>query len=72
MSIDQQLVFRPAPGWFRYRTPLRGLYLSGASTHPGGGVHGASGANAARILLSDLRVARALEGVGGIAGRLLP
>jgi phytoene dehydrogenase-like protein len=54
--LDQQLVFRPFPSWFRYKTPIRGLYMGGASTHPGGGVHGAAGANAARVLLSDLRV----------------
>ena len=54
--LDQQLVFRPLPGWFRYKTPITGLYMAGASTHPGGGVHGAAGANAARVLLGDLRV----------------
>ncbi len=61
VQIDQQLVFRPVPGWFRYRTPLRGLYLSGAATHPGGGVHGGPGANAARVLLADLRLERGRE-----------
>ncbi len=53
-ALHQQAVLRPVPGWFRHRTPLRGLYLGGASTHPGGGVHGGSGANAARVLLGDL------------------
>src|SRR5581483_10572452 len=48
--LDQQAIFRPLPGWFQYRTPLRGLYMSGASTHPGGGVQGGPGANAARVL----------------------
>jgi phytoene dehydrogenase-like protein len=57
-AIHQQLVFRPVPGWFRHRTPLRGLYIGGASTHPGAGVHGACGANAARIILGDLGLAR--------------
>jgi phytoene dehydrogenase-like protein len=57
-AIHQQLVFRPVPGWFRHRTPIRGLYMGGASTHPGGGVHGACGANAARVLLGDLGLAR--------------
>jgi phytoene dehydrogenase-like protein len=56
-TLDQQLVFRPVPGWFRYKTPVRSLYMSGASNHPGGGVHGAAGANAARVLLGDLRLA---------------
>ena len=58
MSLHQQLVFRPVPGWFRHRTPVPGLYLGGASTHPGAGVHGACGANAARVLLGDLGRAR--------------
>jgi phytoene dehydrogenase-like protein len=55
-TLDQQLVFRPVPGWFRYKTPVSGLYMAGAATHPGGGVHGAPGANAARVLLADLRL----------------
>jgi phytoene dehydrogenase-like protein len=60
-TLDQQLVFRPFPGWFRYKTPIRGLYLSGASTHPGGGVHGACGDNAARVMLTDFRLKRMTE-----------
>ena len=52
-ELDQQLCFRPAPELFRGRTPLRGLYVAGASVHPGGGVHGVSGQSAARALLSD-------------------
>ena len=52
-ELDQQLVFRPAPELFRYRTPLRGLYVAGSSTHPGAGVHGVSGDGAARALLAD-------------------
>ena len=52
-EIDQQLVFRPAPALMRYRTPLRGLYVGGASVHPGGGVHGTCGAGAARAILED-------------------
>ncbi|HXQ19277.1 MAG TPA: NAD(P)/FAD-dependent oxidoreductase [Acidimicrobiales bacterium] len=54
-TIDQQLVFRPVPGWFRYATPVRGLYLCSASTHPGGGVHGMVGRNCARRVLRDRR-----------------
>ncbi|MBS1868349.1 MAG: NAD(P)/FAD-dependent oxidoreductase [Actinobacteria bacterium] len=50
-QIHQQLVFRPVPGLGRPETPLRGLFLAGASAHPGGGVHGAAGANAARAAL---------------------
>jgi phytoene dehydrogenase-like protein len=55
MELDQQLVFRPAPELSRYRTPLRGLYVAGASTHPGGAVHGMSGRAASRALLHDRR-----------------
>ncbi len=54
MSIDQMFGMRPLPGWARYRAPLDGLYLCGASTHPGGGIMGASGRNAAHVLLKDL------------------
>jgi len=54
-ALHQQLVFRPVPGWFRYRTPVKGLYLCSASTHPGGGVHGMSGLNAAKRALRDAR-----------------
>jgi phytoene dehydrogenase-like protein len=56
MELDQQLVFRPAPALVRYRTPLRGLYVAGASVHPGGAVHGMSGRGAARALLHDRRL----------------
>ncbi len=55
-ELDQQLVFRPAPELVRYRAPVRGLYVAGASTHPGGAVHGVSGRGAARALLSDRRL----------------
>jgi phytoene dehydrogenase-like protein len=55
-TIDQQLVFRPIAGWFRHAMPIKGLYLGGASAHPGGGVHGGAGANAARVLLQDLKL----------------
>src|SRR3954452_4367945 len=54
-ELDQQLVFRPAPELARYRSPLRGLYVAGASTHPGGAVHGMSGRGAAQALLRDRR-----------------
>jgi phytoene dehydrogenase-like protein len=51
--ITQQLFFRPAFPYFRYRTTVRGVYLASASAHPGAGVHGACGFNAARAALSD-------------------
>ena len=53
VELDQLLVFRPAPELVRYRTPLGGLYVAGASVHPGPAVHGASGAGAARAVLAD-------------------
>ncbi len=65
-QIHQQLVFRPTPGLGRAETPIRGLYLAGASAHPGGGVHGAAGANAARAALAR-RGRRAGIAVGAAA-----
>jgi phytoene dehydrogenase-like protein len=52
-ALDQQLALRPSPRLVRGRTPVRGLYVAGASVHPGGGVHGVSGDAAARALLED-------------------
>ena len=57
-ELDQLLVFRPAPELCRGRTPLRGLYVAGASVHPGGAVHGMSGRAAARGLLTDNKLRR--------------
>jgi phytoene dehydrogenase-like protein len=54
MSIDQMFAARPALGLSSYRGPVDHLYLTGASTHPGGGIMGASGRNAARTMLKDL------------------
>jgi phytoene dehydrogenase-like protein len=51
-----QTFFRPTPRWNPYRTPLPGVYLCGASTAPGGGVHGMCGEGAARAALADLAV----------------
>ncbi|HYY05443.1 MAG TPA: NAD(P)/FAD-dependent oxidoreductase [Candidatus Limnocylindria bacterium] len=53
-ELDQQLFLRPHPRWFRYRTPLPGLYVAGAWVHPGAGVHGMSGRGAADAVLADL------------------
>ena len=55
LTLDQLLFNRPIPGYAQYRAPVRGLYMCGSSTHPGGGVMGAPGANAARAILNDLR-----------------
>jgi phytoene dehydrogenase-like protein len=54
-QLHQQLVFRPVPGLARPETPIEGLYLGSASIHPGGGVHGGPGANAAAAALADSR-----------------
>ena len=54
-AADQLFTMRPLLGHARYRGPLRGLFLCGAGTHPGGGITGASGSNAAREILKDLR-----------------
>jgi phytoene dehydrogenase-like protein len=51
--LDHQLIFRPLFPYFRYRTPVPGVYLCSASAHPGAGVHGACGYNAARAALRD-------------------
>ena len=55
MTLDQLFFMRPVPGWSRYGTPVDGLYLCGAGTHPGGGVTGTPGYNAAREVLRDLK-----------------
>jgi phytoene dehydrogenase-like protein len=54
LTMDQLLFNRPVPGYAQYRSPVKGLYMCGSSTHPGGGVMGAPGANAAREILRDL------------------
>ncbi len=53
-SLDQFFTFRPLIGWAQYRTPIKSLYLCGAGTHPGGGITGGPGANAAREIIKDL------------------
>jgi phytoene dehydrogenase-like protein len=55
MAFDQLFNLRPVRGWADYRTPVPGLYLCGAGTHPGGGVTGANGRNCAREVLRDTR-----------------
>ncbi len=51
MSLDQMFVLRPVAGWAKYRTPIKNLYLCGSGAHPGGGVMGAPGHNAAQVIL---------------------
>jgi phytoene dehydrogenase-like protein len=53
MSLDNMFSLRPAAGYADYRMPVKGLYLCGAAAHPGGGVMGAAGLNAARVMLRD-------------------
>jgi phytoene dehydrogenase-like protein len=53
LTPDQLFFMRPAPGWAQYKTPVRNLYLCGSAAHPGGGIMGAPGRNAARQILRD-------------------
>ncbi|ONK74506.1 uncharacterized protein A4U43_C03F7070 [Asparagus officinalis] len=55
MSLDSLFLMRPVKGWSGYRTPLKGLYLCGSGAHPGGGVMGAPGRNAASVVIQDLK-----------------
>ncbi|MEM9226603.1 MAG: NAD(P)/FAD-dependent oxidoreductase, partial [Verrucomicrobiota bacterium] len=56
MSIDQMFTFRPMPELSSYKVPsINGLYLTGSSTHPGGGVWGASGHNTAKLMIKERR-----------------
>ncbi len=54
-SLDQFFAFRPLIGWAQYRTPIKGLYLCSAGTHPGGGITGGPGTNAAREVIKDFK-----------------
>src|SRR6185437_2543790 len=55
LALDQIFTMRPMLDWARYRTPIENLYLCGSGTHPGTGLTGASGANAAREIVKDLK-----------------
>ena len=68
LTMDQLLFNRPVPGYAQYRAPVKGLYMCGSSTHPGGGVMAAPGANAAREMLRDFGV----RGAAGAAGARSP
>jgi phytoene dehydrogenase-like protein len=68
LTPDQMFTFRPIPFHADYRTPIAGLYLCGAGTHPGGGVMGVNGRNAATVILRDHRrsaIAARLRNPGG-------
>ena len=53
LSLEQLFFLRPVPGWANYRTPIKNLYMCGSATHPGGGIMGAPGRNAAHAVLQD-------------------
>ena len=61
LRLEQLFFMRPVPGWAQYRTPIRGLFLCGAGAHPGGGVTGAPGRNAAMQALRDWKKGRFRE-----------
>jgi len=54
LSLEQLFFLRPVPGWAKYRTPIKNLYMSGSATHPGGGIMGANGRLAALEILKDI------------------
>lgn len=56
LSLDQLMFNRPFPGYSQYRGPVNGMYMCGSSSHPGGGVMGAPGANSAREILMDMKI----------------
>ncbi len=55
LTLDQMFFLRPAPGWAKYKTPVHNLYMCGSATHPGGGIMGAPGRNAAMTILANTR-----------------
>jgi phytoene dehydrogenase-like protein len=55
LTLEQLFFLRPAPGWAQYRSPIKSLYMCGSATHPGGGIMGASGRNAAFEILKDIK-----------------
>jgi len=67
LTPDQLFSFRPIPFYGDYRTPIKGLYLCGAGTHPGGGVMGIAGRNAATVMVKDARRDRAIDRVRWLA-----
>jgi phytoene dehydrogenase-like protein len=67
LNLEQLFFMRPVPGWAQYRTPVVGLYLCGAGAHPGGGVTGAPGRNAAHQVLRDMKKGRFKEKLAAAA-----
>jgi phytoene dehydrogenase-like protein len=65
LSLEQLFAWRPVPGWADYRSPISDLYQCGSGTHPGGGVMGAPGRNAARVILADRKRWRRGASSGG-------
>jgi phytoene dehydrogenase-like protein len=55
-TFCQSFSFRPIPGWGHYRTPVDGLYMTGACTHPGGGISSGPGRAAAMIICEDMKI----------------
>jgi phytoene dehydrogenase-like protein len=70
-AVDQQLIFRPGPSWWRWGTPVKGLYLASAAVPPGAGVHGACGDQAALQALADQRRPRLLAAAAAAGAALL-
>ena len=69
LTLEQLFFLRPAPGWSKYRTPIRGLYLCGSGAHPGGGIMAAPGRNAAAAVLKDTGTRTARSAVAGVSPR---
>jgi len=69
MEFDQMFLYRPLPELSGYRTPIKNLYLTGASTHPGGGVFAASGRNTAHVVLEDVRGGGLVNRLGRLFGK---
>jgi phytoene dehydrogenase-like protein len=65
LTPDQMFSFRPIPGYGDYRSPIAGMYLCGSGTHPGGGVMGVPGRNAASVIVKDHRRGRLTDGLTG-------
>jgi phytoene dehydrogenase-like protein len=68
MSLDQLFFMRPLPELSNYTAPIEGLYLTGASMHPGGGIQGSPGRNAARVVAADLRRGRRVWRLATLGG----